>query len=183
MVEVKRMICYPFSMPFSAGHPRSELSVGEVARRSGLSVSAVHFYEAKDLIAGWRSPGNQRRFRRGVLRRIAFIRVAQRAGVSLSEIRAVLATLPDDRAPSREDWQRLASGWRAEIEERIFRLTQLRDRFDDCIGCGCLSLEVCPLRNPDDRLADEGPGPRLLERLRKVRRRQRSPLPSSLPVR
>jgi MerR family redox-sensitive transcriptional activator SoxR len=157
-------------MPSSAGHPRSELSVGEVARRSGLSVSAVHFYETKGLIAGWRSPGNQRRFRRGVLRRIAFIRVAQRAGVSLGEIHAVLATLPDDRAPSREDWQRLALLWRAEVEERILRLTQLRDRFDDCIGCGCLSLEVCPLRNPDDRLAKEGPGPRLLERLRKARR-------------
>jgi len=157
-------------MPLSAGHPQYELSVGEIARRSGLSVSAVHFYEKKGLITGWRSPGNQRRFRRGVLRRIAFIRVAQRAGVSLSEIQAVLATLPDNRAPSREDWQRLASLWRTEVEERIFRLTQLRDRFDDCIGCGCLSLDVCPLRNPDDRLADEGAGPRLLERRQMARR-------------
>ena len=157
-------------MPFAAGHPPHEFSVGEVARRSGISVSAVHFYETKGLIAGWRSAGNQRRFPRGVLRRIAFIRVAQRAGVSLSEIHAVLAKLPNDRAPSREDWQRLASLWRAEIDERILRLIQLRDRFDDCIGCGCLSLEVCPLRNPDDRLAEEGAGPRLLERPRKARR-------------
>jgi MerR family transcriptional regulator, redox-sensitive transcriptional activator SoxR len=157
-------------MPSAAGHPQYQLSVGEVARRSGLSVSAVHFYETKGLIAGWRSPGNQRRFPRGVLRRIAFIRVAQRAGVPLSEIHAVLGSLPGDRAPSREDWQRLASQWRAEIDERILRLTQLRNRFDDCIGCGCLSLNVCPLRNPDDRLAHEGPGPRLLERRRKARR-------------
>jgi MerR family transcriptional regulator, redox-sensitive transcriptional activator SoxR len=157
-------------MRSAVGGAPYEFSVGEVARRSGISVSAVHFYETKGLIAGWRSRGNQRRFPRGVLRRIAFIRVAQRAGVSLSEIHAVLATLPNDRAPSREDWQRLASLWRIEIEERIFRLTQLRDRFDDCIGCGCLSLEACPLRNPDDRLADEGAGPRLLERRRKARR-------------
>jgi MerR family transcriptional regulator, redox-sensitive transcriptional activator SoxR len=145
-------------------HSPRELSVGDVARRSGLSISAIHFYQAKGLLVGWRTSGNQRRFPRGVLRRIAFIRVAQRAGVSLSEIHAVLATLPDDRAPTREDWRQLSSLWRAEVAERIHRLTQLRDRFANCIGCGCLSLDVCPLRNPEDRLAGGGAGPRLLER-------------------
>ena len=149
-----------------ANSPPLVLGVGEVARRSGVAVSTVHFYQAKGLIAGWRSSGNQRRFPRGVLRRIAFIRVAQRAGVPLSEIRTVLSSLPHGRAPSQEDWRQLSSQWRAEVEERIRRLTQLRDRFDDCIGCGCLSLKVCPLRNPDDRLAREGTGPRLLERRR-----------------
>jgi MerR family redox-sensitive transcriptional activator SoxR len=144
--------------------PPLALSVGEVARRSGVPVSTVHFYQAKGLIAGWRSSGNQRRFPRGVLRRIAFIRVAQRAGVPLSQIRSALSTLPAGRAPSQKDWRRLSSQWRGEVEERIRRLTQLRDRFDDCIGCGCLSLKVCPLRNPDDRLSREGTGPRLLER-------------------
>jgi MerR family transcriptional regulator, redox-sensitive transcriptional activator SoxR len=152
----------PKSPPPNA--PPLALSVGEVARRSGVPVSTVHFYQAKGLIAGWRSSGNQRRFPRGVLRRIAFIRVAQRAGVPLSQIRSALSTLPAGRAPSQEDWRRLSSQWRGEVEERIRRLTQLRDRFDDCIGCGCLSLKVCPLRNPDDRLAREGTGPRLLER-------------------
>jgi MerR family transcriptional regulator, redox-sensitive transcriptional activator SoxR len=146
--------------------PLLVLSVGEVARRSGVAVSTVHFYQAKGLIASWRSSGNQRRFPRGVLRRIAFIRVAQRAGLPLSEIRTVLSSLPHGRAPSQADWRQLSSQWRAEVEERIRRLTQLRDRFDDCIGCGCLSLKVCPLRNPDDRLAREGTGPRLLERRR-----------------
>ena len=129
-----------------------------------MPVSTIHFYQAKGLIGGWRSSGNQRRFPRGVLRRIAFIRVAQRAGVPLGKIQAVITTLPGDRAPTQEDWRRLASAWRAEVDERIRRLTQLRDRFDDCIGCGCLSLEVCPLRNPGDRLAGDGVGPRLLER-------------------
>jgi MerR family redox-sensitive transcriptional activator SoxR len=146
--------------------PLLVLSVGEVARRSGVAVSTVHFYQAKGLIASWRSSGNQRRFPRGVLRRIAFIRVAQRAGLPLSEIRTVLSSLPHGRAPSQADWRQLSSQWRAEVEERIRRLTQLRDRFDDCIGCGCLSRKVCPLRNPDDRLAREGAGPRLLERRR-----------------
>jgi MerR family redox-sensitive transcriptional activator SoxR len=127
-----------------------------------VPVSTIHFYQAKGLIAGWRSPGNQRRFPRGILRRIALIRVAQRAGVPLSEIRSALAVLPHDHPPTIADWRRLSSLWRAEVEERIRSLTELRDRFDECIGCGCLSLKVCPLRNPGDRLAREGAGPRLL---------------------
>jgi MerR family transcriptional regulator, redox-sensitive transcriptional activator SoxR len=145
-------------------HTSKDLSVGDIAQRSGLSVSTVHFYEAKGLIFGWRSPGNQRRFPRGVLRRIAFIRVAQRGGVSLAQIGSILRTLPKDRPPDQSDWRRLSALWRNDIEERIRRLQQLRDRFDDCIGCGCLSLAVCPLRNPGDHLAEEGAGPRLLER-------------------
>lgn len=151
-------------MRATTNQPQRELSVGDVAKRSGVPVSTIHFYQAEGLISGWRNSGNQRRFPRGVLRRIAFIRVAQRAGVPLGEIQTVLATLPGNHAPTQEDWRRLASGWRAEVDERIRKLTQLRDRFDDCIGCGCLSLEVCPLRNPDDRLAGDGAGPRLLER-------------------
>ena len=147
-----------------ANHPSNELTVGQVARRSGVSISTIHFYQAKGLIGGWRSPGNQRRFARGVLRRIAFIRVAQRAGVPLNEIHIVLSSLPHSHSPTREDWRRLSSQWRDTLDERIRGLTQLRDRFAECIGCGCLSLKVCPLRNPDDRLAGEGPGPRLLER-------------------
>jgi MerR family redox-sensitive transcriptional activator SoxR len=145
-------------------HPPRELTVGQVARRSGVPVSTIHFYEAEGLIHSWRSAGNQRRFTRGVLRRIAFVRVAQRAGIPLREIRKVLASMPHNRPPTRDDWRRVSSAWRDELDERIRRLGQLRDRFDSCIGCGCLSLKVCPLRNPADRLAKEGAGPRLLER-------------------
>jgi MerR family redox-sensitive transcriptional activator SoxR len=150
-------------MPEPSTAPATVLTVGEVARRSGIAVSAVHFYEAQGLIGGWRSSGNQRRFARGVLRRIAFVRVAQRAGIPLSEIKSALAGLPNDEKPSKADWQRLSLQWRSELDERIRRLSQLRDCFDDCIGCGCLSLKVCPLRNPGDGLAREGSGARLLE--------------------
>jgi len=155
---------YSFGMVKAHSGISHSLSVGEVARRSGVAVSTVHFYEAKGLIRSGRNSGNQRRFRRGVLRLIAFIRVAQQAGVSLADIREVLASLPDDRPPSSKDWRRLSMSWRDELDERIRRLVQLRDQFDGCIGCGCLSLTICPLRNPRDRLSDEGPGPRLLER-------------------
>ena len=138
------------------------LSVGEVAARSGVAVSAVHFYERRGLISGWRSRGNQRRYERATLRRIAIIKVAQMLGVSLADIRGRLATLPDDRTPNKADWARLAAGWRAELDERIAQLERLRDRLDGCIGCGCLSVEDCPLRNPEDRLAAKGPGPHYL---------------------
>jgi len=139
------------------------LTVGEVARRSGVPISTLHFYERQGLIRSWRSGGNQRRFVRGVLRRIALIRVAQRAGIALGEIKSALGSLSDEGKPTQDDWRRLSMGWRAELDERIKRLTQLRDRFDECIGCGCLSLGVCPLRNPEDRLSREGSGARLLE--------------------
>jgi MerR family redox-sensitive transcriptional activator SoxR len=138
------------------------LSVGEVARRSGVAVSALHFYEAKGLIRSDRSAGNQRRYDRSVLRRIAVIRVAQDLGLSLSRIAEALAALPPDAAPSHDDWARLSARWRDEIDERIVRLQQLRDGLTDCIGCGCLSMEHCPMRNPDDRLGRDGSGPRIL---------------------
>jgi MerR family transcriptional regulator, redox-sensitive transcriptional activator SoxR len=140
-----------------------QLTVGEVAARSGVSVSALHFYEAQGLIHSWRNRGNQRRYAREVLRRVAVIKVAQRTGIPLSEIREALATLPDERTPTAADWTRLSTRWRADLDDRIARLTRLRDQLDGCIGCGCLSLGVCPLRNPWDELGLEGPGPRLLD--------------------
>jgi MerR family transcriptional regulator, redox-sensitive transcriptional activator SoxR len=139
------------------------LSVGEVAERSGVSVSTIHFYEAKGLIGSVRNAGNQRRFPRAELRRVAVIKVAQRAGISLAEIRDALATLPSNRTVTAKDWERLSKRWKGDLEARIARLEALRDQLGDCIGCGCLSLETCPLRNPLDELGDEGPGPRLLD--------------------
>ncbi len=146
-----------------ASRPALDLSVGEVARRSGVAVSAIHFYEAEGLIAGWRTAANHRRYPRGTLRRIAIIKVAQRAGIPLKEIGEALATLPDGAVPSARDWARLSARWKRDLDERIDRLTRLRDQLGSCIGCGCLSLADCPLRNPDDVLAREGPGPRILD--------------------
>ena len=159
MVEVKRR----FVTESDGGRIHSELSVGEAAKRSGVAVSTLHFYEAKGLIRSTRSRGNQRRYPRGVLRRIATIKVAQRAGIPLATIAQALASLPEERAPTIEDWHRLSTAWRMELDGRIRQLTQLRDRLDDCIGCGCLSMTTCPLRNPSDELAEKGAGPRLLE--------------------
>jgi MerR family redox-sensitive transcriptional activator SoxR len=149
--------------PTSASGIRTALSVGEVAERSGVAVSTLHFYEAQGLIKSWRNSGNQRRYAREVLRRVAVIKVAQRTGIPLTEIRDALATLPEKRTPTAEDWKKLSTRWRAHLDERINRLTRLRDQLDGCIGCGCLSLEVCPLRNPWDKLGEQGPGPRLLD--------------------
>lgn len=143
--------------------PSGTLSVGEVAKRSGVAVSTLHFYETKGLIRSLRTEGNQRRYPRGVLRRVAVIKVAQRTGIPLASIQAALAQLPQGRAPTAEDWADLSRAWRAELDERIRRLSQLRDQMDDCIGCGCLSLKTCPLRNPQDALGEQGSGPRLLE--------------------
>ncbi len=142
---------------------RQPLTVGDVARRSGVAVSTVHFYEAQGLISAWRNAGNQRRFSREVLRRIAVIKVAQQAGIPLKRIREALVTLPDQRTPTREDWERLSAAWRDELNARIASLTQLRDDLSDCIGCGCLSIDRCPLRNPGDALGEDGVGARLLE--------------------
>jgi MerR family redox-sensitive transcriptional activator SoxR len=139
------------------------LTVGEVAARSGVAVSTIHFYEAKGLIRSERNAGNQRRFKRAELRRVAVIRVAQRAGISLAEIGDALASLPTDRAMSVRDWTRLSKRWKGDLDSRIAKLTAIRDQLGDCIGCGCLSLETCPLRNPQDVLSEEGPGPRLLD--------------------
>lgn len=140
----------------------THLSVGELARRSGVAVSALHFYESRGLITSTRSPGNQRRYARAALRRVAFIRVAQRVGIGLAEIAAALASLPADAAPSRADWERLSSGWRTELDQRMAQLQMLRDTLDDCIGCGCLSIDRCRLRNPGDALGAQGAGPRRL---------------------
>lgn len=148
--------------PDAHGFPNA-LSVGEVAARSGVAVSAVHFYEAKGLITGWRNQGNQRRYHRDVLRRIAIIKVAQRTGIPLASIHAALTTLPQARTPTANDWRKLSAQWKADLNDRITRLTQLRDQLNKCIGCGCLSLRDCPLRNPWDELAEEGPGARLLD--------------------
>ena len=143
--------------------PKRELTVGDVARRSGLAVSTLHFYEIKGLIKSWRNNGNQRRYARDVLRRVALIKVAQKTGMPLAEIRKALKSLPGERTPTAEDWKKLSSGWRAELNEKIERLKRLRDQLDGCIGCGCLSLRICPLRNPHDMLGKEGPGPRILD--------------------
>ena len=139
-----------------------ELSIGEVAERTGVSVSALRFYEAEGMVAPTRSPGGQRRFPRDALRRIAFIRVAQRVGLTLDEIRTALATLPDQRTPTAADWARLSRAWKSHLDERIRLLEGLRDQLSSCIGCGCLSLQACTLYNPDDRAHALGQGPRYL---------------------
>ncbi|HVO58224.1 MAG TPA: redox-sensitive transcriptional activator SoxR [Dongiaceae bacterium] len=139
------------------------LTAGEAAKRSGVAVSTLHFYEAEGLIQSWRSPGNQRRYAREVLRRVALIKVAQRTGIPLAAMRQALRALPGERTPTAADWKRLSAGWRADLNQRIERLTRLRDQLDGCIGCGCLSLGICPLRNPSDVLGKQGPGPRLLD--------------------
>jgi MerR family transcriptional regulator, redox-sensitive transcriptional activator SoxR len=140
-----------------------ELTVGEVAHRSGVAVSALHFYERRGLIESHRTAGNQRRYARDVLRRIAIIRVAQDVGIPLAEIAEALSALPDGRTPSREDWSEMSAGWAKQLDRRISRLKKLRDGLADCIGCGCMSIDKCPLRNPRDRLAGKGPGARRLQ--------------------
>jgi len=127
-----------------------------------VAVSALHFYERQELISSRRTSGNQRRYRRDVLRRVALIRIAQRVGIPLADVRAALAELPEGRTPNRADWERLSQRWHDELDERIKRLQQLRDEFTDCIGCGCLSLDRCRMANPFDRLSGHGSGPRRL---------------------
>ncbi|MGH3343995.1 MAG: redox-sensitive transcriptional activator SoxR [Carbonactinosporaceae bacterium] len=141
---------------------RKELTVGQLAARSGVAVSALHFYERQGPINSRRNPGNQRRYRRDMLRRVALIRIAQRVGIPLADVGAALAELPDGRTPDRRDWQRLSRRWRADLDRRIHRLQQLRDDFTDCIGCGCLSIDSCALANPYDELGKHGAGPRRL---------------------
>jgi len=136
------------------------LTIGEVARRSGVASSALRFYEERGLITSERAGSGHRRYPRAVLRRIAFIVFAQRIGLMLDEIGSELARLPPDRAPTRRDWSRLSGGWTARIDQRIAELERLKDGLTECIGCGCLSLERCKLANPDDRAARLGAGPR-----------------------
>ena len=138
------------------------LTIGELAARSGVAASALRFYEEKGLISSVRTGGNQRRYERSHLRRVAFVRVAQQLGVSLAEIRDALQDLPEGRTPTKADWAHLSTRWRAQLDERIRMLEKLRDDLTGCIGCGCLSLQACRLYNPDDSLAGEGSGPRRL---------------------
>ena len=140
----------------------ARLAIGEVAERTGVSPSALRFYEARGLIASQRSEGAQRRYRRDVLRRVAFIRVAQRVGLSLEEIGQALALLPERRTPRAADWERLSTAWRDRLDERIALLQALRGQLSSCIGCGCLSLERCALYNPSDGASRLGVGPRYL---------------------
>ena len=136
----------------------SELTIGELAARSGIAPSALRFYEAQGLIAAQRTSGNQRRYERAVLRRIAFIQAGRAAGVTLADIRGALAGLPTRRTPSRKDWERLSNRWRDDLDARIETLQALRDRLTTCIGCGCLSIDQCDLLNPDDEAARRGAG-------------------------
>lgn len=141
---------------------RGELTVGELAARGGVAVSALHFYERQGLISSRRTAGNQRRYRRDMLRRVALIRIAHRAGIPLADVSAALAGLPGGRTPTRRDWDRLSRRWQDDLDQRIHNLQQLRDEFTGCIGCGCLSLDLCSLANSRDQLGSEGAGPRRL---------------------
>ena len=140
----------------------NELTIGEVAARSGVAASALRFYERRGLIAAARTDGNQRRYDRSVLRRIAFVQAGRAAGITLTEIGSALEGLPTHRTPSRRDWERLSKRWRDDLDARIETLQALRDRLSTCIGCGCLSIDRCDLLNPDDESAAEGPGARYL---------------------
>lgn len=141
---------------------KGELTVGQLSERSGVAVSALHFYERQGLIHSRRTSGNQRRYRREVLRRVALIRIAQRVGIPLAQVREALDGLPDRRIPNRKDWERLSQRWHDELTERIHFLEQLRDEFTECVGCGCLSIDKCRMANPYDTLAAQGAGPRRL---------------------
>jgi len=141
----------------------TQLTIGQLAERAGVATSAIRFYESRGLIQAVRTTGNQRRFEQATLRRIAFIRTAQRVGLSLDEVADALATLPEHRTPTKADWSRLSRAWRPRLDEQIERLERLRDKLDGCIGCGCLSLRTCALNNPDDEVAPRGPGPVFLE--------------------
>lgn len=138
----------------------SDLSVGEMAKRAGVSVSTLHFYEAEGLIESWRTPANHRRYDRRELRRVAITRIAQSVGVPLSEVKAVLDRIPRGKSVSAQAWAEAAAPWQRKLDERIALMTRLRDQMGFCIGCGCLSLENCPLYNADDRLGSNGPGAR-----------------------
>jgi MerR family transcriptional regulator, redox-sensitive transcriptional activator SoxR len=159
-------------MPDPATTPADTLTVGEVARRSGFAPSALRFYERAGLIRAERTEGGRRRYRRVVLRRLAFIRAARHVGLTLDEIRGALARLPESRTPTRADWAGLSSSWRRRLDAEIEALVALRDQLTSCIGCGCLSLKRCQISNPDDVAARSGPGAVFLPR------RLRDPLPT-----
>jgi MerR family redox-sensitive transcriptional activator SoxR len=138
----------------------AELTIGDLAERTGVAPSALRYYEAEGLIHAGRTAGGQRRYTRGTLRRVSFIRVAQQVGLRLDEIREALASLPEGRTPTERDWERLSRSWRPRLDAQIALLERLRDRLDSCIGCGCLSLRTCRLLNPGDEAHERGPGPR-----------------------
>jgi len=142
--------------------PVSTLTIGEVAERTGVSPPTLRFYEAQGLVSSDRTGGNQRRFRRDQVRRVAFVKVAQRLGLSLDEVRTALNRLPAGRTPTKADWAALSRAWRPMLDEQIAMLQRLRDQLDTCIGCGCLSLKSCALYNPDDTARRLGPGARYL---------------------
>ncbi|MGV9412641.1 redox-sensitive transcriptional activator SoxR [Nocardia sp. NPDC003693] len=140
-----------------------ELTPGQLAQRAGVAVSALHFYEREGLITARRTSGNQRRYPRETLRRLAFIRISQRVGIPLGEIRGALDRLPDGRTPTRRDWEALSTAWRSDLDERIEQLIRLRDSLTGCIGCGCLSLGTCKIVNAHDHMGADGPGARVLD--------------------
>ncbi len=142
--------------------PSDLLTIGELAARSGIATSALRFYEEKGLITSGRTSGNQRRYERAMLRRVALIRAAQTVGISLASIREALSTLPEERSPTKRDWERFSRSWQADLDTHIVELQRLRDDLSSCIGCGCLSLRTCALFNPGDRAALKGAGPRYL---------------------
>ncbi|WNC71723.1 redox-sensitive transcriptional activator SoxR [Thalassotalea psychrophila] len=142
----------------------ANLAVGTVAKRCGVKVSTLHFYEEKGLIRSWRNQGNQRRYKRDVLRRISVIKAAQKMGVSLDEIKTVFATLPDKRTPNKDDWAKLSKSWQQQLNQRIAYMEKLRDSLTGCIGCGCLSMTKCPIYNPEDILGENGIGPLILDK-------------------
>jgi len=146
-------------VPRIPGGTEHLLTVGELSARSGLATSALHFYERQGLISSTRTSGNQRRYTRDCLRRVAFIRVSQRVGIPLAEIRTALDSLPESRTPTPKDWARLSAGWKDSLDRRIADLQHLRNDLTSCIGCGCLSLASCNLQNPADVLGEEGSGP------------------------
>ena len=146
----------------------ANLSVGKVAARAGVKVSTLHFYEEKGLIRSWRNQGNQRRYKKEVLRRIAVIKSAQKLGVSLDNIKRALDRLPNERTPNKRDWEAMAQVWKEDLNARIAYLENLRDSLTGCIGCGCLSMETCPMYNQNDHLAAQGSGAVILEKKSRI---------------
>ncbi|QOL24570.1 redox-sensitive transcriptional activator SoxR [Thalassotalea sp. LPB0316] len=141
----------------------ANLSVGKVAKRCGIKVSTLHFYEEKGLIRSWRNQGNQRRYKPDVMRRISVIKAAQKMGVSLDDVQQALSSLPNNRTPDKQDWQKLSKRWHQLLDNRIKALEVLRDSISSCIGCGCLSLSTCPIYNPEDELSETGEGAIILQ--------------------
>ena len=144
--------------------PIPTFPVGHIARRCGIKVSTLHYYEQQGLISSWRNEGNQRRYSKDVIRRVSVIKAAQKVGITLADIKLAFATLPNNRTPNAKEWKTLAVNWQDTLNARIQYLENLRDSLTGCIGCGCLSMDNCPIYNDEDKLESEGPGPVLLDR-------------------